>query len=201
MMKWPRSGATGMGKSESKIAKPLSQVGLTFAVIGLTLALLTGARFFGFLIAAICSIAPLVFGPRKYRKWGLAFFVIGAAAAGATYTDYRSDPYFVRVRVGQVYNAAVEYRTAAENYRIRNGSWPADVEALESTGDSYLIGSVSIAADGTIKVVPAFSPVKGTTILLTPRQFDDGFAWTCRSPDMPRMYLPADCRDEQAPAE
>ena len=74
----------------AQAAKALSQLGLTFYVLLLMLALLaTAGRSPGIaILMAVCAVVPLVFGPTTYRLIGLVALLV----AGGFYLSAKPQP-------------------------------------------------------------------------------------------------------------
>lgn len=129
-------------------------------------------------------------------------FAIIAILTGIAIPVYRD--YAIRSNVSEGLSLASVAKTAVTESFASSGRFPAatntsyQLPAPVSISGAY-VSSVSVAAQGVVvveyKTIAAGKVDSGDTILLQPATVSKGsLRWTCRTVDIPKKYLPANCQ-------
>lgn len=120
----------------------------------------------------------------------IAYVAILAAIAIPAYQDYVG-----RTSVSVAMVEAAPYRTAVEQFAMRNQSWPQSLNQIglaPFAGDANVAG-IDLGAHGAINLTFAKAPARGHVLALTPYVRDSTIHWACGG-DLPAKLLPAECR-------
>lgn len=120
----------------------------------------------------------------------VAYVAILAAIAIPAYQDYVG-----RAAANMGMAESTSYRTAVEQFAMRNQAWPQSIAqtGLAPFGGDANVAGIELGAQGVLTVTFAKAPARGHVLLLTPYVRSGAIHWSCGG-DLPAKLLPAACR-------
>ena len=125
----------------------------------------------------------------------IAIIGILAVVALPAYQDYTA-----RAQVSEALTLAEGQKSAVTEYRSDRGAWPTtNTEAgVASSISGKYVASVQVGADGiitaTMKSADVNNDIKGKTLILTPKDQNGSFTWTCDEGTIAQKFRPSTCR-------
>lgn len=121
----------------------------------------------------------------------VAIIGILAAIAIPSYQDYTA-----RAKVTEGLNLAAAAKTAVSEYRMSQGTWPADEAAAGYTSPSTAyVGSIGVAtSEITVTFTDKATGTGTPTIKFKGTLGDGGITWDCTGGDLVAKYRPSNCR-------
>ena len=125
----------------------------------------------------------------------IAIIGILAVVALPAYQDYTA-----RAQVSEALTLAEGQKSAVTEYRSDRGAWPTtNTEAgVASSISGKYVASVEVGANGiitaTMKTADVNNDIKGKTLILTPKDQNGSFTWTCDEGTIAQKFRPSTCR-------